>query len=115
MMLIRIQTQVTWQAARDPKSDRWVAVCQPLGITAEAETWDKLAALMNEEVNELLRDLLEEGELPHFLKERGWVASPLTPVPHAMPREGVAFDVPMEIQIGALAAALAKNAAHAQA
>ena len=112
MTLIRINTQVPWQIARDPKSDRWVAVCQPLAITAEAETWDKLASLLAEEVNELLLDLLKEGELPTFFKERGWQS--LTPLPLKV-HEGLRFDVPMEMRLGPIADLAKQSAAHAQA
>ena len=67
-MLVRIDTKVAWQIARDPKSERWVGVCQMLGITAEAETWAKLTALIAEEVSELLVYLFQEGELQSFCK-----------------------------------------------
>jgi hypothetical protein len=100
MILVRVQmqAQLLWQVTRDPKSDRWVAVCQPLAITAEAETWEKLTALMNEEVNELLRALLEAGELDKFFRDRGWQSMPETPLPKTTPIEGIRFDVPMDIQ-----------------
>jgi len=115
MMLVRVQArgQLLWQVTRDPKSDRWVAVCQPLSITAEAETWEKLTALMNEEVNELLRALLEMGELDQFFRDRGWQSLPETPLPKTTPSEGIRFDVPMDIQAVPNLAKL--NARHAQA
>jgi hypothetical protein len=114
MMLVRVDTQLLWQIARDPKSDRWVAVCPMLSITAEAETWERLASMLAEEVNELMLDLFEEGELPKFLQERGW--QPMMPIPVSMPREGLRFDVPMEMKMAPVAAILAKkNASHAQA
>lgn len=112
MNLIRIDTRLEWQIARDNATDRWIAVCPPLAITAEAESWEKLAALLAEEVNELLLDLLQEGELPAFLRERGW--HPMTPVPVQVPHGGLRFDVPMEMRLGALAD-LAKGADYAQA
>ncbi len=59
-----------------------------------------------------MRDLLEEGELDRFLKDRGW--NPGTPIPLVVPHEGIAFDVPMEIRMGT-AAGLAMKNAHAQA
>jgi len=116
MILVRVQmqAQLVWQVTRDPKSDRWVAVCQPLLITAEAETWEKLTALMNEEVNALLRALLETGELDQFFRDRGWQSMPETPLPKTTPSEGIRFDVPMDIQ--AVPDLFAKlNARHAQA
>jgi hypothetical protein len=112
-MLIRIDTQLAWQIARDPKSNRWVGVCSALAITAEAETWAKLTALLAEEVNELLLDLFNEGELQKFLPDRGW--RPLIRIPGTMPREGLNFDVPMEITVGTVANLSAKSPSHAQA
>ena len=112
MMLVRVQAagQLLWKVTRDPRSDRWVGVCPALSITAEAETWEKLTALMNEEVNELLRDLLESGELDQFFRDRGWKSLEV-PLPQTMPSEGIKFDVPMDIQA---VASLSMNR-HAQA
>ena len=84
-----------------------------LGITAEAETWAKLTALIAEEVSELLVYLFQEGELSKFLQDRGW--RPLVALPPKMPREGLKFDVPMGITVGSLANLSAKSAPHAQA
>jgi len=100
MILVRVQIrgQLLWNVTRDPKSDRWVALCDALKITAEAETWEKLTALMNEEVNALLSTLLEDGELDRFFRDRGWESSPDTPIPSTVPSEGVKFDLPMDIR-----------------
>ena len=45
-MLVRIDTKLEWQIARDPSSNRWVGVCRPLAITAEGETWAELASIL---------------------------------------------------------------------
>ncbi|SRR6266446_2864554 len=99
MMLVRIDAQLGWEVARDQRSDRWVALCRMLGITAEAETWEKLVGMIAEEINELMRDLLADGELATFLKDRGWQSSAETPIPLVIPPEGIMFDVPMNIQV----------------
>jgi hypothetical protein len=112
MMLVRIDAQLGWEVARDLRSDRWVGLCRPLGITAEAETWEKLAGAMGEVVNELMRDLLADGELPAFLKDLGWQSSAETPIPKVVPPEGIAFDVPMDILVKS---ASELSCAHAQA
>jgi len=99
MMLVRVQVaaQLLWKVTRDTGSSRWVGVCPALSMTAEAETWEKLTALMNEEVNELLRDLLESGELDRFFQDRGWRSMEI-PLPQKMPSEGIKFDVPFDVQ-----------------
>lgn len=114
MMLVRINAQLGWTVAQDPQSLRWVGVCPALAITAEAESFSKLTEMMNEEVNELMRDLLEEGSLDSYLHERGWTSLPGTPIPRLMPAEGVNFDVPMEIRLNSVAG-LSARARNAQA
>lgn len=41
MALVRLQGSVAWQLVHDPYSDRWVGICDTLGITAEGETWQE--------------------------------------------------------------------------
>jgi hypothetical protein len=117
MMLIRVQIQgqLVWRMTRDPRSDRFVAVCDPLAITAEAETWSKLTEIIDEEVNALFRDLFEEGELQDFFRERGWRPLADTPLPTSMPKEGMRFDVPMDIQSVPFELLAQKDSRHAQA
>lgn len=116
MMLIRVQIhgQLLWRYTRDPRSDRFVAVCDALKITAEAETWSKLVEVVNEEVNALFRDLYEEGQLDRFLRSRGWSPFPYTPLPGSMPAEGMRFDVPMDMQAVPFELLAQKHSSHAQ-
>ena len=111
-MLVRIDTQLAWQIARDPSSDRWVGVCPALAITAEAETWAELTSILAENVSELLLDLYRDGELAKFLQDRGW--HPLIALPAKMPREGLKFDIPMDITRVPVTSLSAKSA-HAEA
>lgn len=111
-MLVRIDTKLEWQIARDPSSNRWVGVCRPLAITAEGETWAELTSILAEIVSELLVDLYRDGELAKFLQDRGW--QPLIALPTKMPREGLKFDIPMDLKRVPVTTLSAKSA-HAQA
>src|SRR5437867_10924108 len=98
MRIVRCEGQVVWTAFRDPASERWVAVCEPLKLTTEANTWPELQAEAYEALLLLLRDLLETGELPEFLSEHGWRCE--GPLPLDVPASEVLFDLPAPILLG---------------
>jgi len=64
--LVRINGRVDWKIARDPKTNEYVAVCDALKITAEADTWVQLCETIAEIQDELFITLLKEGALPQF-------------------------------------------------
>lgn len=72
------------------KGGNWVAVCEPLKLTVQAETWAALMEDFGLTLNAVLRDLLSSNELEKFLQDRGWQLSGAIP---ARP-ENVRFDVP---------------------
>ena len=90
-----LAARIEWRAFRDPKSERWVGICDSLNVTAEAATWGELEQVINEIHNELFRDLLEEGELQSFLQNHGW--KPSTPVPQRAADGDIVFDIPSQI------------------
>lgn len=69
---IRIYATMDWRAERSEEDGGWVGVCKQLGITTEAETLDELHSLAPEAMEFLFLDLLEDGELEEFLKQKGW-------------------------------------------
>ncbi len=92
---IQILAQVTWQAKRNVRGV-WIGVCEPLGLTLEAQSDSDLKSLIEETHHTLFLDLLEDGELEHFLRDRGWEARGF--IPQRMPEGGVRFDVPYELR-----------------
>jgi|ERR1019366_2082370 hypothetical protein len=93
MNLVAIQANVQWKAFRDNATKAWVAVCEPLKITVEADSWSALHETISDSLDLLFRDLIKSGELDGFLKEMGWRL--LTPLP-AKP-QNARFDVPYRL------------------
>ena len=71
-MTIRIHATMDWRAERSREDGGWVGICKQLGITTEAETLDELHSLAPEAMELLFLDLLQDGELEEFLKQKGW-------------------------------------------
>lgn len=72
------------------QSGEWVAICDPLKLTVQADTWAELMEDIGHTLDGLLRDLLSSNELNQFLRDHGWKL--LAAIP-ARP-EDVRFDVP---------------------
>jgi hypothetical protein len=92
---IEVASQVQWQVGRAP-SGRFIAVCDPLGLTMEGSGLDDLAANINDATQLLMVDLLSSGELDSFLRSRGWHATNLPAEPET---EDVEFDVPIPLLV----------------
>lgn len=71
--VIEIQAQVPWQA-RQTASSRWIAICEPMNLSTEANSLDELYSVINETMQLVLTDLLEDNELDSYLRDRGWTA-----------------------------------------
>ena len=89
MRVIRIDTQVRWSVVQ-ARGGNWVAVCDPLKLTVQSDTWANLMEDIAQTLDALLKDLLSSNELETFLRERGWVAIGQIP---RKPKD-VRFDVP---------------------
>ena len=89
MRVVRVQANLQWSVQRG-KVGAWVAICDPLKLTVQSETWAELMEDIGLTLNDILKDLLVSNELPKFLHERGWQLA------GAMPTrpEDVRFDVP---------------------
>lgn len=72
------------------KGGHWVAVCEPLGLTIQSDTWASLMDDIAHTLNALFSDLLHEGELDRFLRDRGFRV--LGPIPSKP--DDTWFDVP---------------------
>ena len=78
MTIVQIKGQVPWKCFR-AKGGNWVAICDPLALTIQSETWATLMEDIGQAVNAMFSDLLKEHELPQFLQQHGW--KPMGPIP----------------------------------
>ena len=67
-----------------------MAVCDPLRLTVQGETWAELMEDIGHTLDALLKELLSSNELDRFLREQGWKL--LAAIPTRS--EDVRFDVP---------------------
>ena len=87
--VVRVNANVPWKCLR-AKGGNWVAVCDPLKLTVQAESYAELMEDIGLTLNGLLADLLASNELNRFLRDHGWVLMGTIP----SRREDVRFDVP---------------------
>jgi hypothetical protein len=99
LVRIEIKANLPWICVR-AKGGNWVGVCEPLGLTVQAETWSDLMEDIGDTLDALLQDLLVSNELDQFLRDHGWEA--LGQIP-AQPDDAIRFDVPFTTQIGSYA------------
>ena len=64
---------IRWIAYYGHRAHVWIAACDELGLTVEADDFEDLGGLIAEAMNALLSDLIENEEGFHkFLRARGW-------------------------------------------
>lgn len=93
-IVVQIEGNVNWEFTRDPETDQWFGLCQPLNLHASGETWQELVNYAAESMALLFEDLLADGELGTFLRERGWRTADGLP----QPGQKVVFDIPFSVQ-----------------
>jgi len=71
MTIVKIEGNTEWKCFR-AKGGNWVAVCDPLGLTIQSETWANLMEDIAHTLNAMFKDLLKSDELARFLRDRGW-------------------------------------------
>lgn len=54
------------------KNGNWVAICDPLKLTIQSDTWANLMEDIAFTLDAIFRDLLSSNELNKFLKDKGW-------------------------------------------
>lgn len=87
--IVQVQANIEWRCFR-ARGGNWVAICDPLALTVQSETYAALMEDIAETINAMLHDLVASGDLDRFLRERGW--GPTGPIPQRT--ENVWFDVP---------------------
>lgn len=91
--MVQIDANLQWRVFRDDGAGRWVGVCDALGFTAEAESWERLSSAVSEMLDLLMDDLLETGEFDAFLREQAWrVLGDASPI-----SDHCKFDVPFSL------------------
>lgn len=94
MQLVRIEANVPWEYRHDDASGYWLAICDPLKLTVQAERFSELSEVISGTLSAVFSDLLESGDLKAFLREHGWHAA--TPIPQHSERTPQ-FDIPWEL------------------
>ncbi len=89
--LIQVEANLQWKCLRTPTGN-YVAVCDPLQLTVQSETWASLMEDISDTLDMVLKDLLVADELPRFLREQGWTL--VRPLPSRAEQKHVRFDVP---------------------
>ena len=95
MLVARIagmQANLQW-TVQQGKGGNWIAVCEPLKLTVQSETFGELMEDIADTLDGVLKDLLASNELERFLQEHGWQIAGAMPV-FALRPENVRFDVP---------------------
>jgi predicted RNase H-like HicB family nuclease len=93
--VVRVDGQVGWHCVRG--NENWVAVCDALKLTVQAETWGDLMEDIGDTLDAVLKDLASSNELPQFLTSNGWhLATPLPAQLNSVQR----FDLPFTTVVG---------------
>src|SRR5437868_4715631 len=94
--VVPIQGQVQWVFRQDPVSRRFIAVCDPLGLTVEGDTYGEMVDYLQDAVSLVLGSMHKSGDFDQFLRDRGWS---LVPGRVASPADldDAQFDVPFEL------------------
>ena len=89
-----IQSKIQWNFFQDQASGRWIAVCDPLRLTIEADSSSELRENIEDALQLFLRSLLKSGDFERFLQEHGWQKRIMG---NAVSGDDVRFDVPIEL------------------
>lgn len=83
---------INWRGFQSKEPGHWVAICDSLKLTAQAQTWAELLATCDEIIQELFKDLHGAGDLDKFLSSRGWKT--LSRLPRGTKLH---FDIPVNV------------------
>ncbi len=80
--VIKFKPDLVWMVRRDPRSKRWIGVCEALKFCLEDTSYERLLALIDEALEGLLDLLVRKRELRDWLKEHQLrLATPLPDTP----------------------------------
>ena len=89
MPVVQINGKVPWQCFRS-SGGSWIAVCDLLKLTIEAETWALLMEGIGKSINAIFKERFESDQLDQFLREHGW--KPAGELPSSP--KTIYFDIP---------------------
>jgi hypothetical protein len=92
---IQINANLEWQLVSTQRG-RVLAICEPIGLTLEADSQEEALSLIKEGLHYFFMDHLAEGTLQRFLVHKGWQLN--TPLPPYNPGDAVTFDVPFSLR-----------------
>lgn len=92
MIVVKIEANVSWNFFR-AKGGNWVAICEPLALTVQSDTWANLVEDIAETLNAMMKDLMQSSELNRFFQDRGW--RPINQIPAQS--EDIWFDIPISM------------------
>jgi hypothetical protein len=88
---VQIEGSLEWKWGRT-QNGRYIAICQPLGQTLQAERFPELLGSIVEALESTFRELCLSGDLEKFLMDRGWkVNLPAEP-------KNARFEMPFELK-----------------
>lgn len=90
-IIVRIDARVGWKVGKC-KEGHWLAVCDALKLTLQAETWANLMEDMALTLDAMLKDLLSTNDLNRFMQEHGWKM--VGSIPKHKRQEDISFDIP---------------------
>jgi len=94
-IIIQIQANIVWEIRQDVASRQYLAVCHPLKLTVQGETWSALVESISETLDAVFEDLMDTGELDRFLEDHGWRMQGQLPQRH---KRNVRFNIPWGIE-----------------
>lgn len=95
-MNVQINANIQWLFTKDEPSGQWIAVCNPLKLTMEGDTYGELMENLNQSIQLLFESLVSSGEFDQFLRDRGWSAQHQVTIADIQ-SQNVRFDVPFEL------------------
>ncbi len=87
--VVRINAKLAWKV-QPAQGGNYVAICKPLGLAIQSETWSNLMEDIALTLDAMLKDLLESNDLDKFLRDHGWTL--VGSIPNR--REDLHFDLP---------------------
>jgi hypothetical protein len=93
VMIHIVKIEANLQLQCKPTGSHWIGICEPLKLTLQADTWADLMEDFGHTLDAVMRDLLETGELEHFMRNHGWQFKAGSP-PAGENAKALRFDVP---------------------
>jgi len=70
-VVVRVDGRVKWKILK-AKGNNWVAICDPLKLTLQADTWANLMEDIAFALDAMLKELLSSNELDRFMRDHRW-------------------------------------------